>query len=209
MAQSPWAMSALADYLVGACFSVMFLYLRDGPSFFGIPSKVIAIMLPFLGNYLLMWYAAYIILFYRNLTIAFLPRAEQEPIPSGSPRKTMFISILFKALLAFFLIVCVWAFFSESVADGINTFKTARFAALTLIDNAIGLVFTASFFVIREGGLSTNVILWLLGFVLLGNAPTCVYVITLIQEAERRNVPFEHVLLSPSRSSGHAASPYV
>ena len=193
---SPWSITALSDYFVGACFAVFYLYHRDGPAFFGIPCKVLAFLVPFLGNFLLMWYMAFLLILNGNLTATFLPRTDQQSVGPANHRKSRFIAFYFGALLAKFIAVCAWAAFAETLADGYENIVKERYATLTFLDNLVGLAFTASFVVIREGGPSCAVMLWLLAFVFLGNAPTCVYAFLIAMESLRRNVPIEQVLLS-------------
>lgn len=201
---SPWGISALADYAVGAVFGVMFLWIRQPPPMLFINHKVIAVVFPFAGNFLLLLYMSYVIYTYKSVELAFIPKSvasEGEPVyePPANRRQTKIIGFLFMALLVFFVAVTLWAFNVESISDGLRDFRH-KSVSFTFLDNLGGLLFTFVYVLVREEAASA-VIPWFLAFAFLGNAATMAYVIKLAYQSIRQDTSFTFLLLS--RSKGH------
>lgn len=208
MFSSPWATSALADYIVGACFGAMFIYMRAGPSFLFIPPQALALMYPFMGNFVLLWYAAFLLMLAKHPEKAFLPREEGSAMTAVNDKgRTRFIAGLFSALLLFFVGVCVFAFVTEDLQQGYRTIRNDPWSLFTFADNLAGILFTATFVVIREGGLSGSSSLWILAFALLGNAPTCIYILLVTNEAIKSDMPFRDTLLTQKTSEHDIYTP--
>ncbi|CAN8065751.1 unnamed protein product [Agarophyton chilense] len=213
IAKSPWALSALADYIVGACFAALYVYLRDGSSVFCLSNRVFAVLFPFVGNFALLWYVAFLIFEAKDVTLGLLPFTtdgdpgllDMRSERNGKQRKI--IGSVFFGLLLGFAAVCYWASRLESLQEGYAILKTVKWAAFLFIDNLTGLLFTVVFVIVREGELNCITTLWIISFALFGNAPTCLYVIHMAQQARTRDVPFPIVLLSrKKRLSVHSAA---
>lgn len=205
--ESPWALSALADYFVGACFAALYVYLRNGSSVFCLPNKVFAFVFPFIGNFALLWYVAYLIVKAKDVTSGLLPLAVETPgvvevdmRSSRTQKQNKSIGVVFFVLLLWFAAVCFWASQRQSLQEGYRVLKTVKWAGFTFIDNLTGILFTVVFIIVREGEVNCITSLWILGLIFFGNAPTCLYVIHLTQQALSRDVSFSRVLLSRSKS---------
>ncbi|PXF42127.1 hypothetical protein BWQ96_08159 [Gracilariopsis chorda] len=205
--ESPWALSALADYFVGACFAALYVFLRDGPPVFCLSNKVFAVVFPFVGNFALLWYVAYLIVKAKDVTRGLLPQTVETPgnveidMRSSSTQKhPKTIGVAFFALLLWFAAVCFWASQRQSLQEGYRVLKMVKWAGFTFIDNLTGILFTVVFIIVREGEVNCITSLWILGLVFFGNGPTCLYVIHVAQQAFSRDVSFSRVLLSRSKS---------
>ena len=197
----PWIIVTVGDYFVGMCFSVMYLYLRDGPSFAWIPSKIIAFLLLIFGNFILMWYAAYLLIVSGSFVEAYLPRTDQQYIGSRNSVKSRVVSVVFTVLLVFGVGVLLWASCLQTIPEGTKDVLARKYSRLLLGSDLMGIGFALSYVIVREGSLSCTVLLWILGFVVFGNTATCLYIVLMALEALRRDVPFEKVLLSKAMDS--------
>lgn len=200
---SPWGLSALADYIVGAVFAAMFIWLRETPPLLYVHHKIVAIAFPFLGNPVLLLYISYVIYTYKSVELTFVPRSvspDGELVfhPPANRRQTKLVGFIFAVLLVLFLGVCIWAFKVQPLSDGVKDFSN-KWVAFTFQDNLGGLLFTFVYVLIREDGVPSVVIPWFLGLALLGNAATCFYVIKLAHESIRRDSSFTFLLLSKSK----------
>lgn len=201
---SPWGLAAVFDYAVGAAFGVMFIWLRETPPMLFISHKVIAVIFPFLGNFLLLLYMSYVIFIYKSVDVTFVPKSlspRSEPLydPPANMRQSKLIGFVFATLLVLLFGICFWAFRVQSVSDGLIDFRTNRWVALSFHDNLAGILLTFAYVVVREEGVPSVVIPWFLGFALLGNFATCFYVIKLSYESLRRDVSFKFLFLSRSK----------
>lgn len=203
---SPWGLTAVVDYAVGAAFGVMFVWLRETPPMLFVNHKVIAVIFPFLGNFLLLLYMSYVTFIYKSVDVTFVPKSVSprgEPVydPPANRRQTKLIGFLFTALLVLFFGVCVWAFKVQSISDGLQDFRTNRWVAFAFQDNLAGILLTFAYVVVREDGVPSVVIPWFLGFALLGNFTTCFYVIKLAYDSLQRDVSFKFLFLSRSKAN--------
>lgn len=197
---SPWGLTALVDYIIGAVFAILFIWLRETPSLLFINYKVIAVIFPFLGNFVLFLYMSYVIFVQKNLTYTFVPKSlrgsSQDVFYLPANRKqTGIIVFLFSVLLLGFVSVCAWAFSVQSLADGIKDFDN-KWIGLTFKDNLGGIVFTFTYVLVREGGTLSSVVPWFLAFAFLGNAATCAYVLSIAYDSWRKDAHFAFLLLS-------------
>lgn len=203
---SKWGTSALVDYAVGACFAATFIYLRQGPAVFSIPSTILAILYPFIGNFFLMWYISYLLLLEGDIIRALFPESDnnllsddQEGLPE-TKRQRKFFSVLFSILFVFFMYIIIRAYLGEDLMDGYKAIKASKWLSVTFLDNLVGLVFTVIYVIVREGSTSCTLSLWLLGFLLLGNLPTCLYVLVMARESSLSGRPFRQVFLSKKQN---------
>lgn len=183
---SPWALAALIDYIVGAIFASLYLALR--------PALLPAVLTPFLGSFVVLLYMAAVLVHRRDAVHAMLPKGGRDAYISSKRARYAFWG--FAGLLMLLSGVCMYAWITERLQDGYRVIKTVPWVQMTFVDNLGGLVFTVAFVVIREGGLSWKVGLWLTGFLFLGNITTCIYVMLVAREAIRYDVAFEELLLS-------------
>lgn len=197
---SPYGLSALADYAVGSMFGVIFVYFREGPSFLFMNYKLIALLSPFVGSFLPLFYLSFMLFKLKDYRLVFFPKTAEPELPGSSdpPAKlpqSRFILLFFGFLLTFFTTVCIWAFSSQSWNDGVRDVMQEPWIAVTFQDNLSGLILTICFVACREG-VWLKVVPWTIAFGLLGNAPTCIYVIFIACESLRRDIAFSTLLLS-------------
>lgn len=201
---SPWGLTALVDYIVGAVFAATFIWLRETPPFLCLNHKVIAVIFPFLGNAALFLYMSYVVYIHKNLVKTFVPRSVEQNTGDvfhtpARRRQTGAIGILFFILLIAFVAICVRALAVQSLADGIKDFSN-KWVGLTFKDNLGGIVFTLAYVTVREGGELSSVIPWFLAFTFLGNAATCAYVLNIVIESWRQDIHFPFLLLSKRKA---------
>lgn len=189
--QDPWGVSALLDYTIGAVFALTYLWHRNGPSLLYIPCRVFAVVTPFMGNFVLLTYVAFLIFSGHGL---FRPYSTMPPMSPTFKKPVLLIS-LFTMLLVIFIAVCTWAL----VTRGITGMQLVEpWIIMSFMDNVVGLIFTTMYVVQREGGLSQwrNWILWFVCLALFGNGATCVYVLLILKDSVLMTLDFPIVLLA-------------
>lgn len=201
---SPYGLSVLTDYVVGSIFGAMFIYLREGPYFLGLNHKVIALLSPFVGSFLPLFYISFMIFTLKDLQRVFVPKSAQEdmaPIydPAANTSETKAVGLSFTGLLIFFVGVFLWAVTTQSLGDGLSDLKREVWIDVAFKDTLAGLLLTAVYVIVREGGVLSVVVPWVLALALFGNGPTCAYVMMLAHESLRRNISFKTLLLSRSK----------
>lgn len=204
MAASPWAVATIADYVAGAAFGFLFLFLRRD-RFLGVSSRVVAAAFVFLGNVLLLPYVASLMVRYAGIVPALLPSAWDGALDSADAERRAGkdaaqikrIGAVFALLAVAYFAVLLWAGLTESLMDGYRVLKTEPWAMVMFHDNLCGLLFTATFILARAGSFSAEAVVWLVLLAVLGNGITCAYVVVVAFEAYRQQVPFETALLTP------------
>lgn len=208
ISQSVWAVVVFFDASFGAIFAVYYLFLRNGPSVACIPARLFAFIWPFISNFALLWYVAYMILLHKDLRAALIPHsiaAANGYVPMRTQRNRRTAQIV--AVIATLLLVVIIALNVNAMRyEPFNTAWTKlltnqnKWITFTNADSLAGLLFTAIYIIEREGGPSTTSVLWAVAVLMLGNAVTCIYVILMALQAMAEDVPFAHVLLSLRKS---------
>lgn len=201
---SPWGVTIIADYILGAMFAAVFIWVRDGAPLFCIPSKVMAVLCPFVGSPLVLLYMAVMVVRAKSVAQAFLPRGNaggrrgvfHEP---GNKRGSVGVVILFAGLLVMFAGVIWRAFAMQRLEDGWRDLRTVGYHYMTFWDNLIGLLLPFVVVVMRGWGNWAEVAGWVVGLVLSGNGASCVYMIVLGRRSLRENRLFADLLLSEEK----------
>ncbi|PXF49601.1 hypothetical protein BWQ96_00671 [Gracilariopsis chorda] len=208
ISQSGWAVVIFFDASFGAVFAVYYLFVRNGPSVACIPAKLFAFLWPFISNFALLWYVAYMILLHKDLRSALIPYSTAEangqvPMRTQRNRRTAQIVASIASFLFFVIVVL------DINAMRYESFSTAwtkllsnqnKWITFTYADSLAGLLFTAIYIIEREGGPSPTSVLWAVALLVLGNAVTCVYVFLMALQAISEDVPITHVLLSSRKT---------
>lgn len=204
---SPWSVTALVDYTIGAVFASLYIWLRNGPKFLGISPPIWALLTPFLGGFALFAYVSHLFFVHGSIASALFPVSASgqrrgaggggvggDGVESGrsGPR---IIGVVFVGFLGVFVAICGWAIAVQPFGEGVTRIMTDSWAYLTLMDNLAGLLFIAVLVVAREARLLLRVA-WVVALAALGNGATCVYVILLSRQAWKRDVDFASLLLS-------------
>ena len=209
---SPWAIAASLNCIVGAVFNASYLYLRRGPSLLMIPSSVIALAVPLVGNFLLLFYVAVLVAHARNTVSALTPGVDDESTTQARSRAGPHVALSVFGILLFACIAyAFYALYNEPLSEGIDALRNEIWATATVEDNLAGILFTATLIIVREGSLSLPLLFWLAGLLFLGNAVTCLYAIGVAREALRNGVTFRKALLtqlSESQDCGTLTTQY-
>lgn len=202
--KSPAWIFVLLDYLVGACFAALFIYFRNGPSVLFLSPKFFAFVFPFIGNFALLFYVAYLLVETNDITLALLPYsmyATIRHVPTGANsnrNQTRFISFLFFVLflLTSFSYVYVYKRTTFQIA---YQAVTKGWPLFTLLEDLTGALFAIIFIILRARQFNCFLFLWIFGIILCGNSVTCLYVMNIAREALAQDLHFSHVLLSKSQ----------
>lgn len=197
---SIWSLISFFDACVGALFAVIYVYLRDGPSVFIIPSRVYAFIWPFFTNFALLSYIAWLIISEKSIVRGLLPHDRQSEATSTvcTRRRSIVIIVLASIACASLLALSIWAGVYGS-RDDIRIAMTKKWNTFQYMDQAAGLLFIIVY-IFAQQGLSIPSVLWIISLFVFGNVATCVYVILLSVGARRRDIPFAAMLLSKNTS---------
>lgn len=197
---SIWSLISFFDACVGALFAVMFVYLRDGPSVFFIPSRVYAFIWPFFSNFALLVYIAYLIISEKSVVRGLLPHDRQSEATSTvcTRRRSIVIIVIASIACVSLLALSIWGSIYGS-RDNIRIAMTKKWNTFQYMDQVAGLLFIVVF-IFAQQGLGIPCVLWIIALFVFGNSATCVYVILLSIGARRRDIPFAAMLLSKNIS---------
>lgn len=205
---SGWSISVLSDFFVGTLFTVIYLWLLNGPSFCFIPCRIWAILTPFLGNFIPLMYVAYLLFTTRASIVSVLlpfssssPHYHQHQQTSNSYNKTIIraATAVFATALAAFVAVCVWAWSKQSLSEGWATISNEPWTITTFADNLAGLSLTLPVIIAREQSFVVSQMLWTVALALLGNGGTCLYVLAVTAQARSKRIGFASCLLTQRR----------
>lgn len=198
---SPVGVALLFDYLSGAIFMAMFLWLRDGPAMLGLSPKLIALLFPLLfGNFLPYLYIAFLLVKSKDVVKSFLRENELMFEPPIRRAISTLVALTFISLFVVCSASGIRAILKENMSDSVEDLKNVYILS-TLMDVIIGLLFPISYIYIRERGVFSIVFPWIFAAVLLGNIATCLYVVKVAHESLQFNSSFRYLLLSRSPRS--------
>ncbi|CAN8077181.1 unnamed protein product [Agarophyton chilense] len=205
---SSWALVTFFDASFGALFPVYYLFVRNGPTVFWVPSRVFALLWPFAANFALLWYVSYMILTKKDVGVALFPysdgsrRVEVPMRTEGNRVVSQVVMGLSSMIIVILFCLSVWAFGRESMSVVLSVVASKRYKwiTFTFLDSLGGLLFVAVYIVEREGGARVASVLWIAALVVLGNTVTYVYIILMAMEALHLDVPFSYMVLSTQHS---------
>lgn len=197
---SPWSITVVVDFTAGLVFATTFLCLREGPYLACFPPALAAAAMPALGNQVLFFYVATVLLPASPTVAAALlpvvPAAAAALGERGERGRMGWWTFLFASAAASVACVCAWAASTQSVAAGWEDIRAEIWVLLTFVDLLAGLLFVAVFIFVREGGLTVMSAGMTVALALTGNIATGVYMLSLVREAAVKGLPFRTVLFS-------------
>lgn len=135
---------------------------------------IMALMLTFLGNPVLLAFVSVKIVFSNDLVTALTP-LNRPTIKRTRPFETFILSFIAMLVGAVYFAVLVYALATETISLGWIYIKGDPWSYVSFIDNMLGIAFTCVFVALRERE-SKFVIVWIVSLLLLGNGITCIYV---------------------------------
>lgn len=201
---SAWGLFGFTDYVLGAVFAAMYIWLRNGPPLFCIPSRVIAVLCPFLGSPLVLIYLAVLIVSTKSLPRAFLPRGRDQRNDAvfdepANKRGSVTVLVVFAGLLVLYIGVIWRALVTESFAEANREFQQISYHYMTVWDGAIGLLLPCTVIIMREWGYRAALVGWLVGVAAMGNGVNCIYVMVLAWRSLKKDRLFADLLFSEEK----------
>lgn len=198
---SAWTVTALINYLSGAGFTALFIWMRNGPRLLIFHPKLIALFFPLCtGNFFPLLYMSFL-LSKGDAVSAFVPFSTPDHVPIFEPPARLLVTKTIAGIFAGFIILtgatAIRALVVHGITNGLNDFRALYFTPIQL-DLTIGLFFPIVFICVRERGKLSRTIPWVAAILILGNIATCLYAIKIAHESLNFNSSFRHLLLSQS-----------
>lgn len=197
---TPWQLAETFNDFTSNLFNAFFLWFLDGPSFLCVPSKLFAVLTLLLGNFVALFYMAFLLLINRSAVRAVLPCSSEEgdrPVfsPAASRTQSQIVGII--ALVLFALAAVLLA---RSVGrEGLIATRDVRgdaVARAVALDVAVSVVLPIVWLFMRESGRLWAAVGWVVVVLLFEYGGVCLYVVLLAWKSVKTDTALRYLLLS-------------